>query len=149
MKYAFYESRIGIIKFAYDKKIESIGLVEKADDLSEKTSATNKVFGQIDEYLKGERKKFTIYDLLELKGTDFQKEVIKELRNIPYGEKSTYKEVAENINRKKATRAVANAIGRNPFFIVYPCHRVVRSDGKIGGFAYGVDVKRFLLKLES
>lgn len=114
-----------------------------------KTSATDKVFGQIDEYLKGERKKFTIYDLLELKGTDFQKEVIKELRNIPYGEKSTYKEVAENINRKKATRAVANAIGRNPFFIVYPCHRVIRSDGKIGGFAYGVEVKRFLLKLES
>lgn len=149
MKYAFYESRIGIIKFAYDKKIESISLVEKADDLSQKTSATDKVFGQIDEYLKGERKKFTIYDLLELKGTDFQKEVIKELRNIPYGEKSTYKEVAENINRKKATRAVANAIGRNPFFIVYPCHRVIRSDGKIGGFAYGVEVKRFLLKLES
>lgn len=149
MKYTFYESRIGIIKFAYDKKIESISLVEKADDLSQKTSATDKVFGQIDEYLKGERKKFTIYDLLELKGTDFQKEVIKELRNIPYGEKSTYKEVAENINRKKATRAVANAIGRNPFFIVYPCHRVIRSDGKIGGFAYGVEVKRFLLKLES
>ncbi len=149
MKYAFYESRIGIIKFAYDKKIESISLLEKADDLSQKTSATDKVFGQIDEYLKGERKKFTIYDLLELKGTDFQKEVIKELRNIPYGEKSTYKEVAENINRKKATRAVANAIGRNPFFIVYPCHRVIRSDGKIGGFAYGVEVKRFLLKLES
>ena len=149
MKYTFYESRIGIIKFAYDKKIESISLVEKADDLSQKTSATNKVFGQIEEYLRGERKEFTIYNLFELKGTDFQNEVIKELRNIPYGEKSTYKEVAENINRKKATRAVANAIGRNPFFIVYPCHRVIRSDGKIGGFAYGVEVKRFLLKLES
>ena len=149
MKYAFYKSRIGIIKFSYDKKIESISLVEKADDLSEKTSATNKVFGQIDEYLKGERKKFTIYDLLEIRGTDFQKEVIKELRNIPYGEKSTYKKVAENINRKKATRAVANAIGRNPFFIIYPCHRVIRSDGELGGFAYGVEVKRFLLKLES
>lgn len=149
MKYAFYESRIGIIKFAYDKKIESISLVEKADDLSQKTSATNKVFGQIEEYLRGERKEFTIYNLFELKGTDFQKNVIRELRNIPYGEKSTYKEVAENINRKKATRAVANAIGRNPFFVVYPCHRVIRSDGKIGGFAYGVEVKRFLLKLES
>lgn len=149
MKYAFYESRIGIVKFAYDKKIEFISLVEKADDLSQKTSATDKVFGQIDEYLKGERKEFTIYDLLELRGTDFQKEVIMELRNIPYGEKSTYKEVAENINRKKATRAVANAIGRNPFFVVYPCHRVIRSDGNIGGFAYGVEVKRFLLKLES
>lgn len=149
MKYTFYESRIGIIKFSYDKKIESISLVEKADDLSQKTSATDKVFGQIEEYLKGERKEFTIYDLLYLRGTDFQKEVIKELRNIPYGEKSTYKEVAENINRKKATRAVANAIGRNPFFVVYPCHRVIRSDGNIGGFAYGVEVKRFLLKLES
>ncbi|MDU2557861.1 methylated-DNA--[protein]-cysteine S-methyltransferase [Anaerococcus prevotii] len=149
MKYAFYESRIGIIKFAYDKKIESISLVEKADDLSQKTSATNKVFGQIEEYLRGERKEFTIYNLFELKGTDFQKNVIRELRNIPYGEKSTYKEVAENINRKKATRAVANAIGRNPFFVVYPCHRVIRSDGNIGGFAYGVEVKRFLLKLES
>lgn len=149
MKYAFYESRIGIIKFAYDKKIESISLLEKADDLSQKTSATNKVFGQIEEYLRGERKEFTIYNLFELKGTDFQKNVIRELRNIPYGEKSTYKEVAENINRKKATRAVANAIGRNPFFVVYPCHRVIRSDGNIGGFAYGVEVKRFLLKLES
>lgn len=149
MKYTFYESRIGIIKCSYDKKIESISLVEKADDLSQKTSATDKVFGQIEEYLKGERKEFTIYDLLYLRGTDFQKEVIKELRNIPYGEKSTYKEVAEKINRKKATRAVANAIGRNPFFVVYPCHRVIRSDGNIGGFAYGVEVKRFLLKLES
>lgn len=149
MKYTFYESRIGIIKFSYDKKIESISLVEKADDLSQKTSATNKVFGQIEEYLRGERKEFTIYNLFELKGTDFQKNVIRELRNIPYGEKSTYKEVAENINRKKATRAVANAIGRNPFFVVYPCHRVIRSDGNIGGFAYGVEVKRFLLKLES
>ena len=124
-------------------------MVEKADDLSQKTSATNKVFGQIEEYLRGERKEFTIYNLFELKGTDFQKNVIRELRNIPYGEKSTYKEVAENINRKKATRAVANAIGRNPFFIIYPCHRVIRSDGKIGGFAYGVEVKRFLLNLES
>lgn len=149
MKYAFYKSRIGIIKFSYDKKIESISLVEKANNLSERTPATDKVFGQIEEYLKGSRKEFTIYDLLEIMGTDFQKEVIKELRNIPYGKKSTYKKIAENINRKKATRAVANAIGRNLFFIIYPCHRVIRSDGKIGGFAYGVDVKEFLLKLES
>lgn len=149
MKYAFYESRIGIFQIAYDKKIESINLVKKVNDLSERTAATDKVFGQIEEYLKGSRKEFTIYDLLELKGTDFQKEVIKELRNIPYREKSTYKKIAENINREKAVRAVANAIGRNPFFIIYPCHRVIRSDGKIGGFAYGVEVKRFLLKLES
>lgn len=149
MKYAFYKSRIGIIKFSYDKKIESISLVEKVNDLSERTPATDKVFEQIEEYLRGERKEFTIYDLLEIRGTDFQKEVIKELRNIPYGKKSTYKKIAENINRKKVTRAVANAIGRNPFFIIYPCHRVIRSDGKIGGFAYGVGVKEFLLKLES
>ncbi len=149
MKYAFYKSRIGIIKFSYDKKIESISLVEKANDLSESTPATDKVFGQIEEYLRGERKEFTIYDLLEIMGTDFQKEVIRELRNIPYGEKSTYKKIAENINREKAVRAVANAIGRNPFFIIYPCHRVIRSDGKIGGFAYGVGLKEFLLKLES
>lgn len=87
MKYAFYESRIGIIKFSYDKKIESISLVEKVNDLSERTPATDKVFGQIEEYLRGERKEFTIYDLLEIMGTDFQKEVIKELMNIPYGEK--------------------------------------------------------------
>lgn len=149
MKYAFYESRIGILKFSYDKKIESISLVRKEHDLSERTPATDKVFGQIEEYLRGERKKFTIYDLLEIRGTYFQKEVIRELRNIPYGEKSTYMRIAEKINRKKATRAVANAIGRNPFFIVYPCHRVIRSDGKLGGFAYGVGLKRFLLKLES
>ena len=149
MKYAFYKSRIGIFQIAYDKKIESIRLVREENDLSERTAATDKVFGQIDEYLEGSRKEFTIYDFLELRGTDFQKEVIRELRNIPYGEKSTYMRIAENINREKAVRAVANAIGRNPFFIIYPCHRVQRSDGKIGGFAYGVDVKKFLLKLES
>lgn len=149
MKYAFYRSRIGIIQIAYDKKIESIRLVRKENDLSKRTAATDKVFEQIEEYLRGNRKEFTIYDLLELRGTDFQKAVIRDLRNIPYGEKSTYKKIAENINRKKAVRAVANAIGRNPFFIIYPCHRVIRSDGKLGGFAYGLNIKEFLLKLES
>ena len=99
-------------------------------------------------YLKREIKEFDIYGDLEITGTDFQKSVWQELINIPYGETRTYKEIAQKINNPKALRAVGTAIGKNPFFIIIPCHRVIRSDGKMGGFAYGLDVKEKLLDLE-
>ena len=147
-KTAYYKSEIGIIKISYQEKIESIELVDKIDSKNERSNLSDKIFTQIDKYLKGEVKEFDIYDKLEIKGTDFQKSVWEELINIPYGETRTYKDIAQKINNPKALRAVGTAIGKNPFFIIIPCHRVIRSDGKMGGFAYGLDVKEKLLDLE-
>tara|TARA_B100000579_G_C22239107_1_gene579663 strand:- start:89 stop:397 length:309 start_codon:yes stop_codon:yes gene_type:complete len=82
-----------------------------------------------------------------LRGTNFQKKVWKELLKIPAGETRSYKEVAMAIGKPKAIRAVANACGKNPYPVTIPCHRVIRSDGKIGGYSArgGKAAKRNLL----
>lgn len=147
-KYAYYKTKLGIIKISYQEKVESIELVDKIDSNNERSMLSDKIFDQIDKYLKGEVKKFDIYDKLEITGTDFQKSIWQDLINIPYGETRTYKDIAQKINNPKALRAVGTAIGKNPFFIIIPCHRVIRSNGKMGGFAYGLDVKEKLLDLE-
>ena len=81
-------------------------------------------------------------------GTDFQRDVWQALLKIPFGQTMTYKEVAEKIGRPKAVRAVGGALNKNPFSIVYPCHRVIGSDGSLTGFGGGVDRKQYLLELE-
>mgnify|MGYP001563744430 FL=1 len=83
----------------------------------------------------------------KLKGTDFQKNVWRELLKIPKGRVVTYKELAERIGRPRAIRATANAVRVNPFPVIIPCHRVVRSDGTLGGYSGkgGVRTKRALL----
>ena len=88
---------------------------------------------------------------LTQKGTNFQKMVWTELKKIPFGETRTYKEIAVAIGKPKAARAVANACGKNPYPIIIPCHRVVRSDGTIGGFTGdgGIEKKRQLLRQEN
>ncbi len=101
---------------------------------------------QIDEYLRGDRKRFSI-PLLTV-GTDFQKEVWKALLEIPYGSTSTYLQQAKSINNAKAVRAVASANGANSIALIIPCHRVIETNGKLGGYAGGVPVKQRLLKLE-
>lgn len=148
MKTAFYQTDVGIIKITYQEKISKIELVAGIDDKDEKNEITDKVIDELKEYLKGTRKNFTIYDFILLEGTDFQKRVWQELLNIPYGQTRTYKEIARAINNEKATRAVATAIGKNPLMIIIPCHRVIGSDGKLRGYAYGVDVKEKLLSIE-
>ena len=87
---------------------------------------------------------------MKLEGTDFQIKVWNELNKIPSGETRTYKEIAELIGYPKAARAVANACGKNPYPITIPCHRVIRSDGGLGGYSGegGVEKKKLLLKNE-
>ncbi len=89
-------------------------------------------------------------DLKKLKGTEFQKKVWAELLKIPKGQTITYKELAKKIGKIKAVRAVANAVGANPLLIKIPCHRVVRSDGTLGGYSGkgGIKNKRELLLKE-
>lgn len=102
---------------------------------------------QISEYLAGKRQEFSLPLLLT--GTDFRLRVWQELQKIPYGDTVTYKELATRIGAPKACRAAANACGANPFPILIPCHRVVASGGKTGGYTGGTDIKHALLQLES
>jgi methylated-DNA-[protein]-cysteine S-methyltransferase len=101
-------------------------------------------------YFRGENKKLSF--LLDFSGsTNFQRMVWSETAKIPYGENRTYLFIAEKIGKKNSARAVGNALGKNPFPVVIPCHRVLRADGKMGGFtaAGGIGLKEKLLKLES
>ena len=148
MKYAFYTTDIGIIKITYKQKISKIELVDQIDENNDRTLETDKIIGQINEYLDGKRKEFSIYDLCKAEGTNFQQKVWQELLSIPYGQTKTYKDIAKNIGNEKAVRAVATAIGKNPLMIITPCHRVIGSDGKMHGYAYGINLKKKLLDLE-
>ena len=88
---------------------------------------------------------------MELEGTHFEKTVWKEISKIPFGETRTYKDLAVAICKPNSSRAVANACGKNPYPVIIPCHRVIRSDGKLGGYSGvgGVKKKKELLKLEN
>ena len=102
---------------------------------------------QLREYFAGERQTFDIP--LKLDGTDFQVSVLEALQEIPYGETTSYGEIARRIGRPKAVRAVGAANGRNPIPIVVPCHRVIGSTGDLTGFGGGLDTKEALLRLEA
>ena len=101
---------------------------------------------EIKEYLAGERRSFDLP--LKLEGTPFQQLVWQALRDIPYGETRSYGELAAAIGRPRACRAVGMANHYNPLAIIVPCHRVIGANGRLTGYAGGVEIKRALLKLE-
>ena len=101
---------------------------------------------QLREYFAGERRLFALP--LDFVGTEFQKKVWNALVAIPFGETRSYSEIARQIGHPQAVRAVGAANGRNPLSIVAPCHRVIGANGKLTGFAGGLEVKAFLLDLE-
>lgn len=113
----------------------------------ETTSILEETKRQLDEYFAGNRKAFTIP--LHFVGTDFQQQVWNELLNIPYGATTSYKEIAQNIGKPKAVRAVAGAIGANGISILIPCHRVIGSDKSLTGYAGGLKAKKMLLQIET
>lgn len=99
-----------------------------------------------------ERVIFEDYDhpiKLDLHGTDFQLQVWHELQNIPFGTTATYQQIAERIGKPKAVRAVATAIAQNPVAMLVPCHRVIHSDGTIGEYHWGRELKRQLIEWEA
>jgi len=105
-----------------------------------------KVLSQLKKYLKGELKRFNCK--LDFRGTPFQKKVWAALAKIPYGQTRSYKEIARAIGHPKAFRAVGNANGENSIPLILPCHRVIESNGGLGGFGHGVEVKNQLLEFE-
>ncbi|MGL6258857.1 methylated-DNA--[protein]-cysteine S-methyltransferase [Vibrio sp. WXL103] len=102
---------------------------------------------QITEFFSGRRTQFDLP--LKTQGTDFQQSVWRALQDIPFGETWSYKQLAEHIGKPKAVRAVGAANGKNPISVIIPCHRVVANDGRLSGYAGGVERKRALLDLES
>ncbi len=102
---------------------------------------------EILKYLDGERKIFSVIPKV-LWGTPFQKRVWCETKNIPYSSTITYSELAHRCGNFSAVRAIGMALGANPIPIIIPCHRVLRSDGELGGFSAGIEIKKRLLELE-
>ncbi|WP_343521096.1 methylated-DNA--[protein]-cysteine S-methyltransferase [Sphingomonas sp.] len=102
---------------------------------------------QVSEYFAGERRIFDVP--LDFRGTEFQRSVWQALLTIPYGETRSYAQIARQIGRPTASRAVGAANGRNPVSIIAPCHRVIGTGGALTGFAGGLEAKRMLLDLEA
>ena len=113
---------------------------------AEATPLLRKAAEEIGDYFAGSRRKFTLP--LAPEGTPFQQKVWEALRTIPYGETRTYKQIAIQIGHNQSFRAVGMASNRNPIAIVVPCHRVIGYDGKLTGYAGGLDIKEQLLELE-
>ena len=147
-----------IYQYSYETKLGSVTIVEEDgallaitthrtyEGIKQETPLINEAYRQLSEYLLGERKRFDLP--LNPQGTVFQQQVWKALCDIPYGVTRSYKQIAEAIGNPKAVRAVGMANNRNPLLIVVPCHRVIGADGKLVGYAAGIEKKEFLLKLE-
>lgn len=145
-----YEGKLCLLDYRYRVKRDTIDnriqkalkakYIEQNDELIEKTII------QLKEYFENKREEFDIPLLLI--GSDFQKSVWQSLLKIPYGKTNTYKDQSISIGNEKAVRAVANANGANSIAIIVPCHRIIGTNGKLTGYAGGLETKEMLLNLE-
>jgi len=119
----------------------------KAESQQIETPLIKETARQVEKYIAGKLKDFSVP--LALHGTDFQVAAWQALQTIPYGETRSYKDMAEQIGRPKAVRAVGMANNRNPISIIVPCHRVIGHNGTLVGYGGGLPIKRYLLDLES
>ena len=147
--------------FFYQTNIGEIGIVENKGAITnlfikrecipqevfvKETAVLKEAGKQLMDYLTGKRKSFALP--LAPKGTEFQQKVWRALQEIPCGETRSYGDVARSIGQPKASRAIGMANNKNPILILIPCHRVVGANGKLVGYAAGLQVKEYLLKLE-
>ncbi|QAT39228.1 methylated-DNA--[protein]-cysteine S-methyltransferase [Clostridium sp. JN-9] len=146
----FYNTDIGKIGIADNgKAITNVYFNESPklkDTEIKETDLIKEAAQQLKEYLAGKRKSFNIPLMPE--GTEFQKSVWEALQQIPYGKTCSYGEIAEKIGNPKACRAVGMANNKNPIGIFIPCHRVIGANGKLVGYAGGLEMKEHLLAIE-
>ena len=150
-KLCYYDSPIGRLRLFENGK--GITLIKFASDPMIQPTITEantplllEAVKQLTDYFSGRLKEFTLP--LDLRGTDFQLRTWNALRDIPYGETRSYKQIAETIGCPKGFRAVGLANNRNPVSIVIPCHRVIGANGSLTGYAGGLDIKERLLAHE-
>lgn len=148
MQTAFINSPLGITKIVGDENGISVISVLSEGEVSKTIPKELKgAVAQLKEYFDGKRIYFDFK--LNPKGTDFQQKVWQELLNIPFGKTMSYLELSKKIGDVKAIRAVASANGKNPLWIVIPCHRVIGTDGSLTGYAGGLWRKKWLLEHET
>jgi len=149
METAFIHTPLGIAKLEGD--VDGLASITVLNDEVALSKVVPEVLEdavyQLQEYFNGQRDTFNLD--LNPKGTDFQKKVWNALLEIPYGKTVSYLELSKTLGDVKAIRAVAAANGKNPLWIVIPCHRVIGSDGSLTGYAGGLHRKKWLLNLES
>ena len=148
-----YKSPIGWIDIiAEENRISSASFSEAAPSSEPTSPPTLPILARtiqlLDIYFAGGPIDFAEISVQLAYGTEFQQQVWKTIREIPYGEVRSYQWIADRIGRPKSARAIGNAVGENPVSILIPCHRVIRSNGALGGYGGGLDRKRQLLALE-
>jgi len=141
---------VGLLRVTADDvgvvAIERVRKSAVADGSTRANRHAERAVRELREYFAGKRRSFTVK--LHLEGTTFQERAWAAMREIPYGATISYAQQAKQIGAPRATRAVGSANGANPVPIIVPCHRVVASDGSLGGYALGLTMKRRLLALE-
>lgn len=143
----YMDSPIGTIEIKASKQgITHLVFTDKKNKPINTGNVLNQCKKQLNEYFSGRRKSFSLP--LDQKGTDFQKSIWLALADIPFGQTVSYGDIAHAINNPKAVRAVGAANGKNPISIIVPCHRVIGSNGKLTGYAWGLERKSWLLKHE-
>ncbi len=145
----YFKTPIGIAKITGNEDgISSVSVLDTEVEISKNIpDCLKNCVQQLDEYFNGNRTKFTVK--LNPKGTDFQQKVWTELLNVPFGKTSTYLAQSKSLGNVKAIRAVASANGKNPVWILIPCHRIIGSDGSLTGYAGGLWRKKWLLQHEN
>lgn len=145
--YDTFESPVGTLYLVFTgKNLTGINF-KKPGEILRKDKAPHLIKRELQEYFEKEIDEFT-QKIAFTKGTEFDKKVWLALREITYGETRTYKWLAEKVGNPNASRAVGQSLSRNPIPIILPCHRIIESDGSIGGYSAGVDIKRRLLDIE-
>ena len=148
METAFIESPLGITKIVGDENgISVISILSEGQITTKIPKNLQECVFQLQKYFEGQRSHFDFK--INPQGTDFQQKVWRELLNIPFGKTMSYLDLSKKVGDVKAIRAVASANGRNPLWIVVPCHRVIGTDGSLTGYAGGLWRKKWLLEHES
>ena len=147
MTHGVIDSPVGPLRIEMsDRGLRQLHFTDETPDQVD-AQVTGQIFEELHAYFRGELRAFTVP--VDLSGvTDFTRKVLEATATIPYGQTVSYGEIARMIGMPGATQAVGNALGANPVPIVVPCHRVIRSDGSMGWFTGGPQIKRALLRLE-
>ena len=148
MKKARIKTPLGIAEITGSSAgISSIKVSDEGEISTEIPLELESAVNQLQDYFSGKLQNFNLE--LDPEGTEFQKKVWKQLTKIPFGKTTSYLELSQELGDPKAIRAVASANGKNPLWIVIPCHRVIGSDGSLTGYAGGLHRKKWLLDHEN
>ncbi|WP_284650915.1 methylated-DNA--[protein]-cysteine S-methyltransferase [Flavobacterium terrisoli] len=148
METAFIKTPLGVAKISGDDNgIAVISILEEGELTTTIPTVLQEAVQQLQDYFEGNRNDFDFK--MNPDGTEFQQRVWQELLNIPFGKTMSYLDLSKKLGDVKAIRAVASANGKNPLWIVVPCHRVIGTDGSLTGYAGGLWRKKWLLEHES